>query len=667
MSNFDKGTRVWNLYKCGIVPQSELTARERKALDAAIRLNWHNQRVEERNRLRKVTSPNAAWIPDIREWESDDMVEYFLVKLGGVYPSTGRKMKPDELACDRTLDKDSKYKELDTCPLPKSLNDMVFSASNIFRNEERIKNELEHRGMSVETDLRWFKTLVIREWVTMFPSKKVISFYQNVTLFEQSDMVLMGSGAVVPKNTLTKKSINGVMLPKSRQEHKKLQRIIAKLIHKRKASISGEWFLFKNKFVKNSCMVRQNGGMDIINNVLKRKRVLQDGGPKDKERRFDDDYGLTALFALQVNVFFTVTYTTRYTNNHPFVDQKVYILRDVPNNLVEGRINTITREYCERQPYDTTVTKIEYEVTPVPANQVHIMNQRMYGAVLNYYNLKIDPNETGDSNCVVTFLLHAYSKHIKTLSESKLREIFSESEDELGDSSLQEEGVSTTQVQRFCQQYGISMYAIDLSCNVFCRYIPEKRNHHCPSLVYVCANQHMYPILDEALRKSIFSQERQQSCGKPFKRMSNKKIFDDTLTTIIDPPYEQLDSLENVNVVYTGINDLTDLVVHLGETEHVVYKTRTNNGKIVRLEYKNNVTIELNKDYEKAKLLCEAMVIPFKNQNLITLALEVFEIYKGDDKIESTFNKDTRDVFFNYKKRVIVDTFYEPQRGADLK
>ncbi|KAI8619936.1 hypothetical protein BC830DRAFT_1078191 [Chytriomyces sp. MP71] len=244
----------------------------------------------------------------------------------------------------------------------------------------------------------------------------------------------------------------------------------AKLIHKRKASISGDWFLFKNKFVKNSSMVRKKGGMDIINNVLKRKRILQDGGPSDKERRFDDDYGLTALFALRVNAVFTVTYTAHYTNNHPFVDTKVYILRDVPDNLVEGRITTITREYCERQPYDTTVTRIDYEITPVPANQVHIMNQRMYGAVLNCYNLKIDPNETGDSNCVVTFLLNAYSKHIKTLSESTLREIFSESEDELGDSSLQEEGVSTIQVQR-----------------------------------------HMYPILDEELRKSIFSLERQQS------------------------------------------------------------------------------------------------------------------------------------------------------------
>ncbi|KAI8622713.1 hypothetical protein BC830DRAFT_1076370 [Chytriomyces sp. MP71] len=104
------------------------------------------------------------------------------------------------------------------------------------------------------------------------------------------------------KNMVTKKSIIGVVLPKSRQEHKKLQKIIAKLIHNHKASIGDDRFLIKQKFVKNSNIARQKrqmGGMDIINNVLKRKWVLQDGGPKDKEWQFDDEYGLPALFALR--------------------------------------------------------------------------------------------------------------------------------------------------------------------------------------------------------------------------------------------------------------------------------------------------------------------------------------------------------------------------------
>ncbi|KAI8619470.1 hypothetical protein BC830DRAFT_1078506 [Chytriomyces sp. MP71] len=43
------------------------------------------------------------------------------------------------------------------------------------------------------------------------------------------------------------------------------------------------------------------------------------------------------------------------------------------------------------------------------------------------------------------------------------------------------------------------------------------------------------------------------------------------------------------------------------------------------------------------------------------LTLESFDIYKAEDKIESTFNKNTRDVFFNNKKRVITGiTLFAP-------
>ncbi|KAJ3025357.1 UNVERIFIED_CONTAM: hypothetical protein HDU68_007224 [Siphonaria sp. JEL0065] len=100
-NRFDDGTRVWNLYKRNIIPQSQLTHYERKKLDAAIRLNWYDQRVEERNRLIRVKNPNAMWRNDIRDWDADDMVEYFLVKLGGVIPSTGLKMTPERVDCDR--------------------------------------------------------------------------------------------------------------------------------------------------------------------------------------------------------------------------------------------------------------------------------------------------------------------------------------------------------------------------------------------------------------------------------------------------------------------------------------------------------------------------------------------------------------------------------------
>ncbi|KAI8836004.1 hypothetical protein BJ741DRAFT_686289 [Chytriomyces cf. hyalinus JEL632] len=461
--------------------------------------------------------------------------------------------------------------------------------------------------------------------------------------------------------------------------------MIAQLIRRNKATIGGEWLLTtRSTFIKNSPSVMngiQKGGMEVVNNVLKRKHVDQsDAGPPNKERRVDVDYGLIHLFALNMNVSANITYTTHYSDGNSHNETKHYILRDVPEHLIKEHINTIANEHCDRIPFDVEITRIEYEAVMAPIRQVHLMDQRMYGTVLSYHSLRIDPNQTDQNDCVYQYLLKTYSKHIKDLSEEKLREIFFEEEFDIDDFDddtattyrvpISQDGVSTSQIQEFCETYGISLYALDLECDIFCRYIPEKRNHHTPALVYVCANDHMYPVIDEELRKSIFSGNR-QSVSKSMYRVKhkaqNKRVLDDSLLTQLNVEFDELEKLENTNVVYTKISDLTELAIYLMKNEQVVYKTRNVGGKIVRIDYKNNVIIEINKDYKKVKALCAPLQILFKNQNLITLVLEAFEIYKGSDVIESTLNKETKEVFFKYRKRAISETFYVPHTGSKLK
>ncbi|KAJ3010531.1 UNVERIFIED_CONTAM: hypothetical protein HDU68_002093 [Siphonaria sp. JEL0065] len=215
----------------------------------------------------------------------------------------------------------------------------------------------------------------------------------------------------------------------------------------------------------------------------------------------------------------------------------------------------------------------------------------MSGAAISYYALKLDPNYSDQSMCVYNFLLRVYSKHIKDLSEEQLRHIFFEEEmmDDTGDIPFVEDGVSTEQIKR--ELYRISRMR----------------------LTYISMSFHMYPVLDEELRRSIFSTEKQQASKKDrvFRRTSTKIVFDNSLPTVFDLPFSEIEKLDNVNLVYKEVRDLTDLVIHLANKEHVIYKTRTNAGKIVRIEYKDNVTIEVNKHYE-AKLACETLVIPFK-------------------------------------------------------
>ncbi|KAJ3381802.1 hypothetical protein HDU80_001701 [Chytriomyces hyalinus] len=165
-SRFEEGTRIWSLYKSNILPQLQLTLAESKVLRGAIKKIWYGQGEKERNKLRRVANPNAKWMDNIRDWDADAMVEYFLVKLGGVVPSTGLKMTPQSVSCDRTLDAESRYNEPDTCPLTGSLNYMISAASNVFMNDKRARWELERRGLPLDTDLRWLKIIIIREWIT---------------------------------------------------------------------------------------------------------------------------------------------------------------------------------------------------------------------------------------------------------------------------------------------------------------------------------------------------------------------------------------------------------------------------------------------------------------------------------------------------------------------
>ncbi|TPX48064.1 hypothetical protein CcCBS67573_g10219 [Chytriomyces confervae] len=133
---------------------------------------------------------------------------------------------------------------------------------------------------------------------------------------------------------------------------------------------------------------------------------------------------------------------------------------------------------------------------------VALLEQRMFGTVLNYHHLNLEPNFTNENICVYQHLIDTYSKYIKGVTFDGLKGIFEEGEIDTG--------VTTNQVVQFCEKYGISLYAMDLEFEIFCRHIPKVRNHHIPCLIYIVANNHMYPVLEEELRRSIVASERRK-------------------------------------------------------------------------------------------------------------------------------------------------------------
>jgi hypothetical protein len=90
-------------------------------------------------------------------------------------------------------------------------------------------------------------------------------------------------------------------------------------------------------------------------------------------------------------------------------------------------------------------------------------------------------------DCVYQFLLTNYGHLVKALSKVSLLGLF--------DEDAIDTGVSTYMIESFCRQYGVSLYALDLEFNVFHKFIPIKRSHKLPLLVYVVGNAHIFPVL----------------------------------------------------------------------------------------------------------------------------------------------------------------------------
>ena len=112
-----------------------------------------------------------------------------------------------------------------------------------------------------------------------------------------------------------------------------------------------------------------------------------------------------------------------------------------------------------------------------------------------------------------------------------------------------------------------------LEFDTFCRYSPKVRNHHVPALIYIVANNHMYPVLEDEPRKSIVASERMK--GKESTVFTSKEkqanTFVGSAHPLLNVPYDILNQHKNCNVIYTNKSDLLDLVVYFVQKEQTVY------------------------------------------------------------------------------------------------
>lgn len=99
--------------------------------------------------------------------------------------------------------------------------------------------------------------------------------------------------------------------------------------------------------------------------------------------------------------------------------------------------------------------------------------------------------------------------------------------------------------------------------------------------------------------------------------------------------------------MYNDLYDLEPVLCDIFNKENKIYKTKTKNGHIIKIEYKNNVEIMCNANYhiivdavmktrmtwEDVKALCDKLKLSFKNQSFGNLIKEVYAAFKKKDSV----------------------------------
>jgi hypothetical protein len=67
-------------------------------------------------------------------------------------------------------------------------------------------------------------------------------------------------------------------------------------------------------------------------------------------------------------------------------------------------------------------------------------------------------------------------------------------------------GISPRCVNSICKKYDISHYVFDISKKSFVQNISKNRNHK--AFIYFAVNNHMYLILEDAVRKSLVEKQK---------------------------------------------------------------------------------------------------------------------------------------------------------------
>ena len=229
------------------------------------------------------------------------------------------------------------------------------------------------------------------------------------------------------------------------------------------------------------------------------------------------------------------------------------------------------------------------------------------------------------------------------------------------------DGVCVLQLAEFCYTNKITLQCLDAEFNIF--HTRVYKNASRESMMVIISDGHIYNIKDKTLRKTVQNSGRgavHMAILENKEKLPLNELTDNTVRTEIN--YDDISDIQEKNIFITGEKDLEDLYIQLWAKENSKYAYKNNCNLMTQILLKDK-NIFYNPDYEAVLDICKNLKIPFDNQSLISVGLDLYQKVNPDFQLSnfySYFNSETSQ-FFQSARRDNWVTSYKDGKEYDLK
>ena len=406
-----------------------------------------------------------------------------------------------------------------------------------------------------------------------------------------------------------------------------------------------------------------------------------------------------------------IPYTDNYSNrkgSYSYTDTK-YAQVQVDSRNESAKIHDIKETLIDEVMFSTPNTEVNRDIhydrivwkimnkEQFAKENIPLQYVRMYRAHPIKYNfLDAKINESLENTCVIDYLIDKYSETKglkKIMTREKLTDYFSKMIVEYGQSCKTlsnldfkiackkpfDGGVSTYMLRVMCEDLNIPLYALDIDNKVFQKHNADPNKNAYPAIMYYTMDNHMYPIDNTKVRQSIIKSHAERDIIASFKSSNdgdkegiNKAQIELFSRDIIENmEIDEATTKSNVNVFYN--DNLKDKLLELFKKNNTIYKCALSQGKICAIyDVADGVNLFHNPHYKQAKIICETLDIPFRNQSMGQLCNEImkktlqplpvatakvgFNDESFDSKTLSSFNKEVFNIMNGDDSRNVAFT-----------